>query len=104
MKLKLAIQKGGRLSQKSLELLKNCGIKVSNGGKLKSEASNFPLEVLYLRDDDIPQYVADGVADIGIVGENVVKEKGKQLAIAERLGYAKCRLSLAVRRELDYTG
>ncbi|MEM9051219.1 MAG: ATP phosphoribosyltransferase [Bacteroidota bacterium] len=104
MKLKLAIQKGGRLSQKSLELLKNCGINVSNGGKLKSEASNFPLEVLYLRDDDIPQYVADEVADIGIVGENVVKEKGKQLAVAERLGFAKCRLSLAVRRELDYTG
>ncbi|MCH2215366.1 MAG: ATP phosphoribosyltransferase [Flavobacteriales bacterium] len=104
MKLKLAIQKGGRLSNKSIELLKNCGIKVSNGGKLKSEASNFPLEVLYLRDDDIPQYVADGVADIGIVGENVVKEKAKQLAIAERLGFAKCRLSLAVRRELNYTG
>lgn len=104
MKLKIAVQKGGRLSEKSVELLKNCGIKVSNGGKLRSEATNFPLEVLYLRDDDIPQYVADGVADLGIVGENVVKEKKKAVEIAEALGFAKCRLSMAVQREIDYPG
>ncbi len=103
-KLKVAVQKGGRLSEKSINLLRNCGIKVSNRGKLRSEATNFPLEVLYLRDDDIPQYVADGVADVGIVGENVVKEKGRSVEIAERLGFAKCRLSLAVRRELNYEG
>lgn len=103
-KLKLAIQKGGRLSEKSLDLLQRCGIKVSNGGKLRAEAANFPLEVLYLRDDDIPQYVADGVADIGIAGENVVLEKGFDLPVAERLGFAKCRLSLAVKREETYTG
>ncbi|MFT6997409.1 MAG: ATP phosphoribosyltransferase [Cryomorphaceae bacterium] len=104
MKLKIAVQKGGRLSEKSVELLKNCGIKVSNGGKLRSEATNFPLEVLYLRDDDIPQYVADGVADLGIVGENVVKEKKKAVEIAEALGFAKCRLSMAVQRDIDYPG
>jgi ATP phosphoribosyltransferase len=104
VKIKLAIQKGGRLSEKSLDLLNQCGIKVSNGGKLRAEASNFPLEVLYLRDDDIPQYVADGVADIGIVGENVVVEKAKDLDIIEPLGFAKCRLSLAVPRETAYKG
>jgi ATP phosphoribosyltransferase len=104
MKLKVAVQKGGRLSEKSLALLRSCGIKVSNGGKLRSEATNFPLEVLYLRDDDIPQYVADGVADLGIVGENVVKEKKKAVEIAEALGFAKCRLSMAVQREIDYPG
>ncbi|HKK40335.1 MAG TPA: ATP phosphoribosyltransferase [Cryomorphaceae bacterium] len=104
MKLKVAVQKGGRLSEKSVALLKSCGIKVSNGGKLRSEATNFPLEVLYLRDDDIPQYVADGVADLGIVGENVVKEKKKDIKVAEALGFAKCRLSMAVQRELDYPG
>ena len=86
MKLKVAVQKGGRLSEKSVELLKNCGIKVSNGGKLRSEATNFPLEVLYLRDDDIPQYVADGVADLGIVGENVVKEKKKDIRCYHQAG------------------
>jgi ATP phosphoribosyltransferase len=102
--LKLAIQKGGRLSEKSNELLAQCGIKVINGGKLKAEASNFPLEVLYLRDDDIPQYVADGVADLGIVGENVLIEKSKQLIVAERLDFGKCRLSLAVKREETYSG
>ncbi len=102
--LKLAIQKGGRLSEKSNELLAQCGIKVINGGKLKAEASNFPLEVLYLRDDDIPQYVADGVADLGIVGENVLLEKSKQLIITERLDFGKCRLSLAVKREEIYFG
>jgi ATP phosphoribosyltransferase len=103
-KLRLAIQKSGRLSEKSLALLQNCGIKVSNGGNLRAEASNFPLEVLYLRDDDIPQYVADGVADLGIVGENVVREKNLAIPVAERLGFAKCRLALALRREIQYPG
>lgn len=102
-KLKLAIQKGGRLSEKSLDLLQRCGIKVGNGGKLRAEAANFPLEVLYLRDDDIPQYVAEGVADIGIAGENVVLEKGFELPVVEKLGFAKCRLSLAVKREETYS-
>jgi len=79
-KLKIAIQKSGRLSEKSLDLLKECGIKFSNGDrKLKAEAQNFPLEVLFLRDDDIPQYVEQGVADAGILGENEVWEKEKQV-------------------------
>ncbi len=103
-KLKLAIQKSGRLSEKSLKLLEESGIHVSNGNrKLKSEASNFPLEVLFLRDDDIPQYVADGVAHIGMVGQNEVFEQNLELTQAMPLGFAKCRLSLAVPREGQYT-
>ncbi|AEV34445.1 ATP phosphoribosyltransferase [Owenweeksia hongkongensis DSM 17368] len=103
-KLKLAIQKSGRLSEKSLKLLEESGIKVSNGNrKLKSEASNFPIEVLFLRDDDIPQYVAEGVAHIGIVGQNEVFEQNLNLTEAMPLGFAKCRLSLAVPREDKYT-
>jgi ATP phosphoribosyltransferase len=99
MKLKIAVQKSGRLHDDSLRLLKECGIDISNGGnKLKSEASNFPLEVYFLRDDDIPQYVEDAVADIGIVGENVVYEKNKQLGVLEKLGFGKCRLSIAVNK------
>ncbi len=97
MILKLAIQKSGRLHDDSMKLLKECGIDISNGvNKLKAEASNFPLEVFFLRDDDIPQYVEDGVADIGIVGENVLYEKKKKAAIVEKLGFGKCRLSIAV--------
>jgi ATP phosphoribosyltransferase len=104
-KLKLAIQKSGRLHDDSIKLLKECGIDISNGvNKLKAEASNFPLEVFFLRDDDIPQYVEDGVADIGFVGENVVLEKDKQVDIAEKLGFGKCRLSIAVRKGEDYSG
>ncbi|WP_417602264.1 ATP phosphoribosyltransferase [Owenweeksia hongkongensis] len=103
-KLKLAIQKSGRLSEKSLKLLEESGIKVSNGNrKLKSEASNFPIEVLFLRDDDIPQYVAEGVAHIGIVGQNEIFEQNLNLTEAIPLGFAKCRLSLAVPREDKYT-
>lgn len=103
MKLKLAIQKSGRLHDDSLKLLKECGIDISNGGnKLKSEAANFPLEVFFLRDDDIPQYVEDGVADIGFVGENVVFEKQKQVTISEQLGFGKCRLSIAIDKAADY--
>jgi len=96
MRLKIAIQKSGRLLNDSLQLLKDCGIHVSNGNKLRSESTNFPLEVYFLRDDDIPQYVEDGVADVGIVGENLVYEKKKQVQVKERLGFGLCRLSLAV--------
>jgi ATP phosphoribosyltransferase len=104
-KLKLAIQKSGRLSEKSLEIIDEAGISLVNGSrKLISLSSNFPLEILYLRDDDIPQYVADGVADAGIVGENVLLEAGNQLEILERLGFARCRLSLAVPRNIHYDG
>lgn len=104
MKLKLAIQKSGRLHDDSIRLLKECGIDISNGvNKLKAEASNFPLEVYFLRDDDIPQYVEDAVADIGFVGENVVYEKKKKLTVVEKLGFGKCRLSMAVRRGEQYT-
>jgi len=102
-KLKIALQKSGRLSEDSINLLKTCGIKFDNGtGKLKSAAQNFPLEIFFLRDDDIPQYIADGVADIGIVGENVLAEAQKEANIIERLGFSKCRLSLAVPKSFDY--
>ena len=99
IKLKIAIQKSGRLHEDSLRLLKECGIDISNGGnKLKSSAANFPLEVYFLRDDDIPQYVEDAVADAGIVGENVVYEKKKEVEVLEQLGFGKCRLSIAVQK------
>src|ERR1700750_14542 len=102
-KLKLHIQKSGRLHDDSIKLLKECGIDISNGvNKLKAEASNFPIEVYFLRDDDIPQYVEDAVADIGFVGENVVYEKKKQVTVGEKLGFGKCRLSIAVRRGEEY--
>lgn len=105
MKLRLAIQKSGRLHDDSMRLLKECGIDISNGvNKLKSEASNFPLEVFFLRDDDIPQYVEDAVADIGFVGENVVYEKKKKVDVVEKLGFGKCRLSIAVSKGELYTG
>ncbi|HEY8956061.1 ATP phosphoribosyltransferase [Chitinophaga sp.] len=104
MKLKIAIQKSGRLHDDSIKLLKECGIDINNGvNKLKTEANNFPLEVFFLRDDDIPQYIEDGVADIGIVGENVVLEKQKQVNIVQKLGFGKCRLSMAVEKSVDYT-
>ena len=103
MNLKIAIQKSGRLSESSLKLLKECGIEFDNGlNKLKAEAYNFPLEVFFLRDDDIPQYVEDGVADIGIVGENVLLEKNKDVKTVERLGFGKCRLSIAVPKDKKY--
>src|SRR6478735_2869357 len=103
IKLKIAIQKSGRLHDDSLRLLKECGIDISNGvNKLKSEASNFPLEVFFLRDDDIPQYVEDAVADIGIVGENVLYEKTKKIELVEKLGFGKCRLSIAIDKNEDY--
>ena len=102
--LKIAIQKNGRLSEKSLQLLSECGIKLSNGErKLKTVSSNFPIEILFLRDDDIPQYVEQGVADIGILGENEVWEKNKDVTVVKKLGFANCRLSLAVPKEVAYT-
>lgn len=105
MKLKLAIQKSGRLHDDSMKLLKECGIDISNGvNKLKAEAANFPIELFFLRDDDIPQYVEDGVADIGFVGENVVYEKNKKVDVAYALGFGKCRLSFAVRKEENFSG
>ena len=102
--LKIAVQKSGRLNESSLNLLNECGIKVRGGGKLMSTASNFPLEVFYLRDDDIPQYVAERVVDIGIVGENEYLEKAEKVDIINRLGFSRCRFSLAVKREEEYSG
>lgn len=104
--LKLAVQKSGRLSESSLKLIKECGIKTASvtKGRLKATATNFPIELLFLRDDDIPGYVEDGVADLGIVGENVLIEKAKDVQLVERLGFSKCRLSLAVPRDVDYPG
>lgn len=105
MRLKLAIQKSGRLHDDSMRLLKECGIDIANGvNKLKADATNFPLELFFLRDDDIPQYVEDGVADIGFVGENVVYEKAKNVEVAYELGFGKCRLSFAVRKNELFTG
>ncbi|GAA4427717.1 ATP phosphoribosyltransferase [Pontibacter saemangeumensis] len=101
--LRLAIQKSGRLSEDSLKLIRECGISfITSSLKLKTESTNFPLEILYLRDDDIPGYVADGVADIGIVGQNVLVEEGKQALTVEKLGFSKCRLSLAVPKSDQY--
>lgn len=94
--LKLAVQKSGRLYEGSVRLLKECGIEINNGNnQLRVTAADFPLEVFFLRDDDIPEYVQDAVADIGFVGENVVKEKNKQVDVVSKLGFGKCRLSLA---------
>jgi ATP phosphoribosyltransferase len=102
--IRLAIQKSGRLSDDSLKLIRECGISfISTSSKLKTEATNFPLEILFLRDDDIPGYVADGVADIGIVGQNVLVEEGLQHLSVKNLGFSKCRLSLAVSKGDEYT-
>jgi ATP phosphoribosyltransferase len=105
MKLKIAIQKSGRLYEDSIGMLKECGIDLRNvKDRLKTESDNFPLEVFFLRDDDIPQYVEDSVADIGIVGENVLFEKDKKVDVIEQLGFGKCRLSLAVPRNMEFNG
>ncbi len=101
--IKIAIQKSGRLYEDSIKLLKECGIQLNNGNKqLKTVAENFPAEIFFLRDDDIPQYVYDGVADIGIVGENVLLEKNKDIDLVYRLGFGKCRLSIAVPKNMPY--
>ena len=99
-KLRIAIQKSGRLNQDSLQILKDCGISIDNGkDQLKAIASNFPLEVFYLRNGDIPQYLRDGVVDVAIIGENVLLEKGNDLQFVERLGFSKCKVSIAVPKE-----
>jgi len=104
-RLKIAIQKSGRLNEQSRRLLEECGIKFQNGtGVLKTTARNFPVEILFLRDDDIPQYVEQQVADIGILGKDMVYEKDKEVIILEQLGFANCRLSLAIPKEENYTG
>lgn len=97
LRLRIAIQKSGRLYEGSMKLLRECGIEVSNGNnQLRVTASNFPAEIFFLRDDDIPEYVQDGVADIGVVGENVVLESERRVDPVEKLGFGRCRLSLAV--------
>ncbi|WP_117882760.1 ATP phosphoribosyltransferase [Aureibaculum luteum] len=102
-KLKIAIQKSGRLNEESLELLKNCGISIDNGkDQLKAFARNFPIEVLYLRNGDIPQYLRDGVVDAAIIGENTLIEKGNDLPIVEKLGFSKCKVSIAVPKSVEY--
>lgn len=102
-KLRIAIQKSGRLNEESLQILKNCGISIDNGkDQLKASARNFPMEVFYLRNGDIPQYLRDGVVDIAIIGENVLIEKGGDIDIAEKLGFSKCRVSLAVPKSVKY--
>lgn len=102
-KLKIALQKSGRLSEKSLELLQECGIKIPDfKSKLKNTATNFPLEILFLRDDDIPKYVEQGIVDIGIIGENEVLEQEKNVNIIRKLGFANCRLSLAIPKDIAY--
>jgi ATP phosphoribosyltransferase len=104
-KLRIAIQKSGRLSEKSLQLLNDCGISISNGNRtLLSTAKNFPVEILYLRDDDIPGYIEDGIADVGIFGENVLLEKGNNLTTLRGLNFARCRMCIAVQRNEDYHG
>lgn len=104
-KIRIAIQKSGRLSEKSLKLLMEAGISLNNGSrKLRSVAQSFPLEVIYLRDDDIPQYVEDGVAHIGIVGENEFAERDCDVDLIERLGYSRCRLSIAIPKYEEYNG
>jgi len=100
--LKIAIQKSGRLNEKSVELLKNCGLNFENyKSSLISPVSNFPLEILFLRDDDIPEYVQDGIADLGIVGENVIQETEVEVSYLQRLGFGKCSLKIAVPNNSD---
>ncbi len=102
-KIRIAVQKSGRLNEDSLQILKDCGISIDNGkDQLKATARNFPLEVFYLRNGDIPQYLRDGVVDIAIIGENVLVEKGNDIAVAEKLNFSKCRVSLAVPKGVKY--
>ena len=102
-KIRIAIQKSGRLNQDSLQILKDCGISIDNGkDQLKASSRNFPLEVFYLRNGDIPQYLRDGVVDIAIIGENVLIEKGEDITFKEKLGFSKCKVSLAIPKSIDY--
>lgn len=102
-KIKIAIQKSGRLNEDSVNILKDCGISIDNGkDQLKAATRNFPMEVMFLRNGDIPQYLRDGVVDIAIIGENVLVEKGEDISIAERLNFSKCKVSLAVPKDFEY--
>ncbi len=102
-KIRIAIQKSGRLNEDSIGILKDCGISIDNGkDQLKASSRNFPMEVFYLRNGDIPQYLRDGVVDIAILGENVLIEKGEDISIAEKLGFSKCKVSLAVPKSVKY--
>ena len=104
-KIKIAVQKSGRLNEDSLKILKDCGISIDNGkDQLKAQSRNFPLEVLYLRNGDIPQYLRDGVVDMAIIGENVLIEKGSDINVVEKLGFSKCRVSLAIPKGKEYNG
>ena len=101
--LKIAIQKSGRLNEDSIQILKDCGISIDNGNdQLKAQATNFPLEVLFLRNSDIPQYLMDGVVDAAIVGDNLLIEKAKNITIAQKLGFSKCKVSVAVPKTFQY--
>lgn len=103
--IRIAIQKSGRLNEDSLKLLKSCGISIDNGkDQLKAAARNFPLEVFYLRNGDIPQYLRDGVVDLAIIGENLIIEKGQDLEVIEHLGFSKCRVSIAIPKDKPYKG
>lgn len=103
-KIRIAIQKSGRLNEDSLQILKDCGISIDNGkDQLKASSRNFPMEVFYLRNGDIPQYLRDGVVDIAIIGENVLVEKGEYITIVEKLGFSKCKVSLAVPKSFKYS-
>lgn len=103
-KLRLAIQKSGRLNEDSLKILKDAGISIDNGKEqLKAASRNFPLEILYLRNGDIPQYLRDGVVDVAMIGENVLVEKGEDIIKEEKLGFSKCRVSLAVPKSFKYS-
>ncbi len=101
--IKVAVQKSGRLNEDSLKILKDCGVSIDNGrDQLRASARNFPMEVFYLRNGDIPQYLQDGVVDIAILGENVLIEKGADISVVEKLGFSKCRVSIAVPKNVDY--
>ncbi len=102
-KIRIAIQKSGRLNEDSVQILKDCGISIDNGkDQLKAETRNFPMEVMFLRNGDIPQYLRDGVVDIAIIGENVLVEKGEDITVAEKLNFSKCKVSLAVPKDVEY--
>ena len=104
-KLKIAVQKVGRLHDDSMQILKEVGISIDNGkDQLKASARNFPMEVFYLRNSDIPQYLKDGVVDAAIIGENILIEKGKEINIVEKLGFSSCKVSVAVPKSVKYNG
>ena len=103
--IKIALQKSGRLYEDSLRLLKDCGISIDNGkDQLRAEAHNFPIEVFFLRNGDIPQYIRDGVVDLAIIGENILEEKGGSIKIIEKLNFSTCRVSIAVPKETNFNG